>query len=454
MAPTAEPGIRIDSSNSNALKPGLSSSHLPLPDSQASSPTSTTEHSDRYRRPSIPAVYSRDYSRHSLSHRSRSHSQVSLNSDAASRVSALTLQHGPAADDDDFASGVAYEYFKGDFSSLPDFNTLQPASCGVIKNISIDTTTESTIFDPSLQKARATGVGNFAVRFTAHVKIPHAGTWTFYLASNDGSALFVSGKKVINNDGTHYGLEKEGTLKISEAGYYPITVGFFHKNGKLLEGVRTGAYLGLSYYCPGTGWLPYPADRVAKTPVPETSLFHDPRDENVRRALDSDRPAWEYEENEELRVRNLEEDYRDVSERLITVQRALESERAQTQRLVDQIAQLRLFKHDPLPSSDTANFRNDSDDSSQLHEHQLDVLQQHIEDVDRLKVGYFFALGIHTKLRNQQYNFSLNDAYEKCHAKGKYVDDYPKALKVAVEQARRRSTSPTTSTPKSEPSPS
>lgn len=43
--------------------------------------------------------------------------------------------------------------------------------------------------------------GNFAVRFTAYISVPQAGHYTFYLTSNDGSALYIHGTKVVDNDG-------------------------------------------------------------------------------------------------------------------------------------------------------------------------------------------------------------------------------------------------------------
>jgi len=57
-------------------------------------------------------------------------------------------------------------------------------------------------------------LGDFAVRFRCHLKIPIEGEWTFFLGSNDGSALFIDGKQIINNDGTHYFLMAQGMIYI------------------------------------------------------------------------------------------------------------------------------------------------------------------------------------------------------------------------------------------------
>lgn len=54
------------------------------------------------------------------------------------------------------------------------------------------------------------------------IKIPQDGIWTFTTNSNDGSALFIGGKKVVDNDGSHYATEKHGRARLA-AGYYPFT---------------------------------------------------------------------------------------------------------------------------------------------------------------------------------------------------------------------------------------
>lgn len=184
--------------------------------------------------------------------------------------------------------GILFEYYKGEFDTLPEFSALEePASRGVLNSISINPSTEIATFDRALQANRSSESGNFAVRFTAQLKIPYAGIWTFYINSNDGSALYISGKRVIGNDGMHYATEKEGKLHIRSPGFYPITILYFHRNGKLLEGVRQGPFLNFSYYFPGSGWIPYPPDYVAKQTVPAQSLYYNPYDETSMKILEA-----------------------------------------------------------------------------------------------------------------------------------------------------------------------
>lgn len=60
------------------------------------------------------------------------------------------------------------------------------------------------------------------------VDLPESGTYTFSLTSNDGSALYIGGKQIVNNDGCHYSTEKEGSAYL-EAGRQSLAVGYFHK---------------------------------------------------------------------------------------------------------------------------------------------------------------------------------------------------------------------------------
>jgi hypothetical protein len=59
---------------------------------------------------------------------------------------------------------------------------------------------------------------------------------------SDGSELYIDGKSVVKNGGQHYATKKQGSLTLDE-GRHSFVVTYFHKNGKLMEGVRGGATL-------------------------------------------------------------------------------------------------------------------------------------------------------------------------------------------------------------------
>src|SRR5262249_32597908 len=44
---------------------------------------------------------------------------------------------------------------------------------------------------------------NYAIRYTGLLSIGTGGTYTFFSSSDDGSALYIDGTKVVSNDGFH-----------------------------------------------------------------------------------------------------------------------------------------------------------------------------------------------------------------------------------------------------------
>jgi hypothetical protein len=71
---------------------------------------------------------------------------------------------------------------------------------------------------------------SFAARFTGDLVVEKAGKYTFYLRSDDGSQLFIDGKRVINNDGVHGTVQKAVTLNLS-AGEHDIELRYFERSG-------------------------------------------------------------------------------------------------------------------------------------------------------------------------------------------------------------------------------
>jgi hypothetical protein len=60
----------------------------------------------------------------------------------------------------------------------------------------------------------------FAVAYAGYLTIPSEGTYAFALTSCDGSRLFVNSQLVVDNDGQHVPIRREGTMTL-EAGLQP-----------------------------------------------------------------------------------------------------------------------------------------------------------------------------------------------------------------------------------------
>ncbi|WP_025744119.1 carbohydrate-binding protein, partial [Aquimarina pacifica] len=112
-------------------------------------------------------------------------------------------------------SGINYTYFEGSWNVLPNFGTLTPISNGIA---------------PSIDLSNAASADNFGLSFEGYIDIPSDDSYTFYTTSDDGSALWIDGIKVVDNDGLHGAKEESGTICL-EAGYHQIEVQFFEKTG-------------------------------------------------------------------------------------------------------------------------------------------------------------------------------------------------------------------------------
>ena len=70
----------------------------------------------------------------------------------------------------------------------------------------------------------------FALRFTGMVQVPKTGKYTFFIASDDGSRVYLDDKLLIDNDGLHGMVEKTGAVDLL-AGSHPIIVTYFDNGG-------------------------------------------------------------------------------------------------------------------------------------------------------------------------------------------------------------------------------
>ena len=94
----------------------------------------------------------------------------------------------------------------------------------------------------------------FALQFTGSIAIPKAGKYKFFIASDDGSRLYLDGKLVINNDGLHGMSEKNATVNLT-AGSHDLVVTYFDNGG--------GDGLNFAWSGPGLKKQAVAADRLS-----------------------------------------------------------------------------------------------------------------------------------------------------------------------------------------------
>ncbi|MCK5853499.1 glycoside hydrolase, partial [bacterium] len=135
---------------------------------------------------------------------------------------------------------IIAEYYEGSWKSLPNFDSLKIVSKELVSGITL-------MPDKSFS--------NYALRFKGFLRIPEDGIYIFYSKSNDGSAIYIDNKKIVDNDGVHSAREKSGSIAL-QAGLHLIRIEFFQ--------AKTGQALQIMWQPPGAG----------KSGITEDLLFH------------------------------------------------------------------------------------------------------------------------------------------------------------------------------------
>jgi len=137
---------------------------------------------------------------------------------------------------DDAKPGLVYRVYEGGWSALPEFDKLDPADSGTAGKIDMGVTDRGS---------------NFGLVFSGYLAAPTAGEYTFYTTSDDGSALYIDGEKVVDNDGAHGMQARSGTVTLSK-GPHLIRLEYFQGIG--------GKGLEVHWQGPGIKKQPIPAD--------------------------------------------------------------------------------------------------------------------------------------------------------------------------------------------------
>jgi hypothetical protein len=112
--------------------------------------------------------------------------------------------------------GIAFEYFQDYCISTEDIQKYSPVSAGVM---------------PGFSLAAIPDDREFAYRFKGYLKIPQTGIYTLTLKANDGSILYLDGKRLLDYDTERGSLEKNAS-RMLEKGFHPIEVNYFQMGGK------------------------------------------------------------------------------------------------------------------------------------------------------------------------------------------------------------------------------
>ncbi len=120
--------------------------------------------------------------------------------------------------DGGFIQGIPCRYFENQgerWSVIPDWKYLVPKATDTV-----------AIVNNQLKKREE----DYGFVFDGYIKIAHDGVYTFYLDTDDGSKLFIDNRLVLDHDGVHGTMEKNGEAPLGE-GFHKIRVEYFQGTG-------------------------------------------------------------------------------------------------------------------------------------------------------------------------------------------------------------------------------
>lgn len=122
------------------------------------------------------------------------------------------LTYYPAKKVNPKKNGVKYTYYEGEFKNLEEVKTK-----GVKKD---NGTMTNFIVD------EAPAEDHYAYEFTSYLNIPETAVYRFFINSDDGARLYIDGKLLIDNDGSHSAARKGQKIALNK-GFHEIKIEYF-----------------------------------------------------------------------------------------------------------------------------------------------------------------------------------------------------------------------------------
>ena len=111
----------------------------------------------------------------------------------------------------------------GQIFRMPDFQRLIPIYTFLTSDLNVPTRNYTQGFPtPEMPSI----VENFAIRFSAELRVNMPGIYTFELYSDDGSQLYINGRLIVDNDGIHATIGQQGSIRLG-TGMHPVEIHYF-----------------------------------------------------------------------------------------------------------------------------------------------------------------------------------------------------------------------------------
>ncbi|HNW49680.1 MAG TPA: alpha-L-arabinofuranosidase C-terminal domain-containing protein [Prolixibacteraceae bacterium] len=111
--------------------------------------------------------------------------------------------------------GLSYKIYSGNWYNIPDYRSMKPIQEGVVSNL---------VFPEKNPGS------NFAIVYEGYIKADQPGIYNFAITSDDGAKMYINDHLVVNNDGRHGNIEREGITYMSK-GYHPFRLEYFQAGG-------------------------------------------------------------------------------------------------------------------------------------------------------------------------------------------------------------------------------
>lgn len=157
------------------------------------------------------------------------------------RATFTRVEPRPALDVEGLVPGLTYRCYEGGWAMLPDFDTLQPVASGDVGAFDLQVATKDD---------------DYGLVFDGFIDIPRPGVYTFQIASDDGSRLYIDSEQVVDNDGIHAQRAASGRIALAR-GFHRIRVVFFESGAD--------ASLSVRYAGPGIEDQPVPSSALYRT---------------------------------------------------------------------------------------------------------------------------------------------------------------------------------------------
>eukprot|EP01006_Ploeotia_vitrea_P043450 TRINITY_DN66734_c8_g19_i1.p1 TRINITY_DN66734_c8_g19~~TRINITY_DN66734_c8_g19_i1.p1 ORF type:complete len:1080 (-),score=177.25 TRINITY_DN66734_c8_g19_i1:752-3991(-) len=157
---------------------------------------------------------------------------------------------------------IDYNYYHGDFSSLPTFPNEEVIRSGNTMDFTAKQASVFTAENP-----------NFAYKFNCKMQLQTPGQYTFATKSACGSRLSIDNETIVNNDGVHAIVEQSNTTTCTR-GWHDLEVGYFYNNQNKPSADAVTPTLEVQYKLPekqATQEHPNPTPRIME-PIPERIL--------------------------------------------------------------------------------------------------------------------------------------------------------------------------------------